>query len=178
MTKPLLLGRLFAFGGIDMPVRINDGITLQGSVEVEIRNKTGNPVAHWTDRNLTVISGSNLVRDLLAGTPGISGLSHFAIGIDSSQTTPNTIKLGNEVFRGPITKFERGARFLKAYFFLAATEANGNLIREAGLFGGDATASTDSGTLYARTALTQTVNKTSDISVTFIWTLAFEAVST
>lgn len=63
-------------------------------------------------------------------------ISHFALGTDGSSETDTATALGNEVFRKGVTDktIDTEAQTLTVECFIGAPEANGNTIREVGLF--------------------------------------------
>lgn len=123
----------------------------------------------WTERghNLVPTSGRNLIRDRLDGSAE-DPLSHFALGDDNTAASNNDTALGNEVFRAAFTATTADVLKLTIQYFLAPGSANGETLREAGLFN-DATA----GTLYARYVIGAPITKTSAVSVTFTWELSW-----
>ena len=65
-----------------------------------------------------------------------SQISHFALGTDGSSETDEAIALGAEVFRKVVTDktIDHETNTLNVECFVGAPEANGNTIREVGLF--------------------------------------------
>ena len=120
------------------------------------------------DHNLITTAGKNLVRDLLGIAVGITGINYFAVGTDNTSPSVTDTTLGAEVFRNTFTDVVYSSAKVTFKYFLGSTEANGNTLVEAGLFGDNATASTDSGTLFSHVTYTPIV-KTSALAVTFSW---------
>ena len=156
--------------------RLRDCIDSHGTLDVCVhRHKPDTPpllIAHWRQHNLVTLSGRNLLRDLMACQPGVTGLSHYAVGTGDTPAQFSQTALVTEAYRDTITKFERENGLLKVYFFLPTTAANdlGVPICEVGEFGNAGA------TLYARTVLSQRIDKSADISVTFVHTNVWEAV--
>lgn len=122
--------------------------------------------------NLVVDAGLNLIRDLLGITSGVTGLNRYAVGTDNTAVAAGDTTLGTEVFRGAFTDKILTAKTLTLKLYISSTEANGNTLVEAGLFGDDATDSADTGTLYARATHTG-IAKTTSIGVTYSHVLSW-----
>jgi hypothetical protein len=149
--------------------QMQDPIIAHGTLDVYVRRK-GKLVNQWRQHNRTVLSGMGLIRDLMACKPDVTGLSHYAVGTGTTAASSADTALEIEEFRDTITKFERDAGVLRVYFYLPTSAANGKTITEVGELG-------DGGTvLYARALLSQPIDKTADVSVTFVHTNLWEAV--
>lgn len=103
-------------------------------------------------RNEVLNSGRNLIRDFLLGTPGLSGLTHYAVGAVATAPTraQDPQRLLGEVYRATITSVATDVAKLTLELYLPASAANGNTLVEAGPFGNGATGDPDTGTCYAR----------------------------
>ena len=160
--------------------RLRDRVNPHGTLDVYVYSHSEDAppllVTQWRQHNLVTLSGRNLIRDLMACQPGVTGLSYYAVGTSNTAASFADVALGTEVYRDTIIKFERENGLLKTYFYLPTTAANGVTLCEVGEFGDDASSTVDSGTLYARTVLAQSIAKTIDISVTFIHSNLWEAV--
>lgn len=101
--------------------------------------------------NEVLDDGRNLIRDFLRGQ-AVTGLTYYAIGTDGSAPTraQNPQRLLAEVYRGTITSYSVDVAKLTIELYVPSTAANGYTLREAGPFGNGATATANSGTLYAR----------------------------
>jgi len=115
--------------------------------------------------NLVPLTGRNLIRDFMAGDP-VTGLTHLAIGTDGTPPTVNDTALVAEVHRAPFTNLTKGSGQLTITYYLGSTVANGNTLREVGVFGNGATATPGSGTLYLR-AVHSPIEKTPSLGVTY-----------
>ena len=130
--------------------------------------KTGKIIKEIKDHNLVTTLGKNLVRDLLGKVSGVDGLNYLAIGTDNTTPTVGDTTLGTEVHRDTFTDIIYTSGNANFRYYLDSSTANGNTLVEAGLFGDDATATTDSGTLFAHVTHTG-IAKTSSIAVTYSW---------
>jgi hypothetical protein len=124
------------------------------------------------EHNIVVTLGKTLICDLLAGTSGVTGLNYFAIGTGTTAETLADTTLETEVYRDVFTQKTVTANNINIKYYLASGDANGNTLTEAGLCGDDATASADSGTLFARVTHSG-IAKTSSIAVTYSWDISF-----
>lgn len=139
------------------------------NVTIDITDvKTGKIIKTIKDHNLVTTLGLNLVRDLLGIAAGVTGLNYIAIGTDNTAATIADTTLGTEVHRNTFTDTIYTLGNVNFRYYLDSSTANGNTLVEAGLFGDDATASTDSGTLFAH-VIHASIVKTSSIAVTYSW---------
>jgi hypothetical protein len=150
---------------------MSDDIQLKGKLTILIEDPVIGYFKKIEQDNLVILSGRNLVRDFLHGD-AVSGLSHMALGTDTSDpaVTPGI----TEVFRKVFTSKTKADGKLTVDMYLASTEANGNTLTSAALFGNGATNTAGSGTQYSKVTYTG-INKTSSLAVTFTWELFINA---
>lgn len=152
--------------------RLSDGlIPPQGSIQVILRDgKTGKVKEVQQYKNLFVTAGKNSLADGLRGTTandkGI--ITYCALGTGVTTPALADTDLQTELFRKEVSvrSVTNNAALFETFF--STSEANGTL-KEAGLFGDDATDSADSGTLFCRSAINRT--KTSSDTLTLRWTV-------
>ena len=147
-------------------------INVQGIIEVEVATERDGTIVteRQTIKNLVVDAGLNLIRDRLAGTSS-AYVTHLAVGTNAAAVTALQTTLSTEVFRNVLTQtITSSTKTVQFKLYLAANEANGNTLREIGLF----TASTG-GTMYARALLASPIVKNSSTTVTFTWTTNLSA---
>ena len=143
------------------------GIT--GNVEI-IQCVDGAVVHRQIVRNLVVDSGLNLIRDRLAGTSSLY-VTHLAVGTSATAASAAQTAMVAEMFRNSLTQtISSTSKQIQFKYYLSASEANGNTLREIGLF----TASS-SGTMVARAVLASPIVKNTSTTVTFSWTLNLSA---
>jgi hypothetical protein len=121
--------------------------------------------------NMVPTSGLNLIRDLLRGTVAV-GITYFALGAGTTAAAAGDVKLQTELYRDTLTSTAVANGHLYAKYYLPSTAGNGNSYTEAGECGGAATATTDSGTLYARSVFAADA-KTTAQAWTFTWDNSF-----
>lgn len=149
-------------------VEQHDHVRLRANVDVDVFDaRTGRLLSRQAKHNLTVTAGLNLIRDFLYGD-AVAALSHLAVGTGSTAAALTDTTLGTEVFRAALTQKTKASGSLVLKYYLPAGSANGNTLREVGLFNAAST-----GTLYARVVLGTAIVKTISISVTFTWTLTW-----
>lgn len=153
-----------------MDINKNEKIVPSGMVEVIFTNVKTGKIRSYLKHNLVTNVGKNAMASALIGTTtnnkGI--ITYCALGTDSTAPEPENVKLGTEIFRKLVSvKSVSGNVALFETFFTIA-EANGSL-KEAGLFGDDATATTNSGTLFCHLAINRV--KTSSDTLTLRWSL-------
>lgn len=153
-------------------MKIEDSNRLRGVVRItQTDAQTGEILSEETINNRVVLSGRNLVRDLLAGETSDT-LTHLAVGTVGTPTAGSNTALGNEVFRDSFTATDTTtAGVLVISQFIAGFQANGNTLREAGLF-----TAGSGGKMYARVTFPD-IPKSASIAVTIEWSLYFEAVT-
>jgi len=116
-----------------------------------------------------VDAGLNLLRDRLAGLSSAYA-THLAVGTGTTAVSAAQTTLATEVFRDALTNATASSKAATLKYYLAAGSANGNTLREIGLF----TASTG-GTMIARALLASPIVKTASVTATFTWTINFSA---
>lgn len=169
-------------GKVKMVGEITDRIYKDGEL-IDVR------VGH----NIIVNSFLNLAMALVAGATGYSGVQYWAIGSgdaswDSNPVDPveNATRLTNEIGRVAIASSE--IKFVDAEYQESATPTNilqiehtfgandcNGTWREFGLFGGNATATANSGIMINKkhhAVLTKTADMTIDRTMRFTLTLA------
>lgn len=145
-----------------MEIEAKTRIGISGRLHILIQDaKTGEILRdEWND-NKIVDTGLNLVRDLIAG--GNTPVTEIAVGTDGTAPTNSDTTLTAEVFRSPITRRIPTDKKITLQLFIPTTSANGNTLREAGIFNA-ATA----GDMLSRVTYADIV-KTSAITVTLTW---------
>lgn len=129
---------------------VKDKTECTGKIKVIVRHDDGREEVHEFD-NLVTSAGANLHRDSLY-TPTDCIIRYIALGADNTAPAIGDTQLGDERFRTPVTiQTPGGAGVLTTVAYIQASEANDFTIEEIGWFAGPtATASADSGVLYAR----------------------------
>lgn len=181
-----LLGNLLRHAhywlGWHLGVRPRRPENVVGRVNVTIRVRRGDdgPVIREIRRhNLVVNAGLNKLRDL-TGYPGSLSIAYapsnatpgyMAIGTGSTAAAAGQTALVTEVFRAAITRRVPDTAKLTFYYDLPTGSANGNTLREAGLFT-EPTGST--GEQWARVTHSA-IDKSDSISVQYQWDWIFGA---
>lgn len=140
-------------------------------VLIEFRDaKTGKLKSQDLIKNTFCTVGKNSIADALRGTEtGTKGIITWcAVGTDSTAPTAADTALGTEIFRKLVSVRSVSANVATFQTFFTTAEANGTL-REAGLFGDDASATANSGTLFSKLAINRT-KSTSD-TLTLTWSI-------
>jgi len=115
--------------------------------------------------NLVTTAGRNLIRDFMYGD-AVTGLERFAIGTDGTTPAASDAALGAEVLRAAFTDKTKGTGELTLVYYLGSASANGNTLREVGVFGNGATSTPGSGTLYLR-AVHSPIEKNASLAITY-----------
>ena len=151
----------------------SSGLKIVGRLNIQIRSKGGHLLREWTQKNLVVDDGLNIIRDILDPTSGQGGLTHFATGTSTTAVNASQTALVSQIAAGrePVTQYIRTtSKELEVKYFMGSTFGNGNTLGEAGVFD----ASTG-GNMFSRVVLSPTIVKTTAITVTFTWTYNLSA---
>lgn len=121
-------------------------------------------------KNMVVTAGKNSIADHIQGTTANNKgiITYCAVGTGTNAPALSNTHLQTELFRKLVSVRSVSGNQAVFQTFFTTSEANGTL-REAGLFGDDASGTPDTGTLFCRTNITRT--KTSSDTLTFLWTL-------
>jgi hypothetical protein len=150
-------------------ISTNDIIKPSGSCALILRDGiSGEIKAVDLIKNTFVTAGKNSIASGLMGTEtnnkGI--ITYCAVGTSVIAATLADIKLTTEIFRKLVSVRSVSGNVATFQTFFTTAEGNGTL-REAGLFGDAATATTDSGTLFSKLAINRA--KSSSDTLTFSW---------
>lgn len=118
--------------------------------------------------NMVTTVGKEMIAQGLVGQTG-KEITYIAVGTDSTAPALGDTTLGTEIARKQISVREVTNNTATFTVYFNTSEANGSL-EEFGLFGDDATATADSGVLFARALESRT--KTSADTLTAVWSVA------
>ena len=153
-------------------MELKDKLTTVGKVEIILTNvKTGKITRSWADNLVTDIGKISMADHYRGATASNKGIvTYCALGTDDTAPEPENIELGTEIFRKLISvrSFNGNSAILETFF--TVDEGNGTL-KEAGLFGDDASGVADSGTLFNHLAISRT--KTTSDTLTLRWFMSF-----
>jgi hypothetical protein len=123
--------------------------------------------SYWLANKITDAGFNSIIRDLLAG----SGFAptHIAVGTNGATPTAADTTLGNEVFRNTITLRIPADKRLKFQLFLDTGDANGNTLREAGIFNAGTT-----GDMLSHVLIEPEIPKDATVTATLTWNYTFE----
>lgn len=141
---------------------------LSGRVEIYVQDRSGLWKPHEADSNIITLDGRNAVRDAVNGS-GFD-LDYMAVGTDGTAESSSDSALGAEVARELFTTETTNAAEKVYRLTLGSADANGNTLREAGLF--DAASG---GTLFARFTYSDIV-KDQNTAVQYNWTVTISDV--
>lgn len=144
---------------------------MRGEVMLEIRDaKTGKLKAREVYKNLVVSVAKTEIAKALCGVVGENQgqVTYCAVGTGTNAPASGDTQLQTELHRKLISV--RTPTNNQAVFktFYNQNEANG-VLREAGLFGYNATAAANTGALFARVAINRT--KSANDTLTLTWTI-------
>lgn len=157
------------FNGV-LNMKIQDQLfTIKGNVRLILRDaKTGRIKWHGVNHNVFVTAGKNAIADHLRGTTEDSKgiITYCALGTGATAPAPADTKLQTELFRKLVSVRSVVGNVATFQTFFTTSEANGTL-KEAALFGGVASETVDSGTLFCHTPINRT--KSSSDTLTLYW---------
>lgn len=151
-------------------MEIAENIKLTGQVKLTFTNvKTGKKRVYEYKNLVTTLAKESIADGLRGNTTSNKGIiTYCALGTGTTAPALGDTQLETELVRKQISA--RSATNNQALFetFFNTSEGNGTL-KEAGLFGDDASETTDSGTLFCRVAINRT--KTSSDTLSLSWTV-------
>jgi len=138
----------------------------QGTLNIKAFDKDGNLVDETNLKNLITSAGKNLLAESLRESTLDSEIKYVAIGSDNTAPDTADTTLGNETFRKAVTsQIAGGTGITITNLYVAPEEAVGT-IEEIGFFAGSsATATTDSGVLFARVLYSRTKTAVESIQI-------------
>lgn len=114
---------------------MRDALLVQGYIEViEREASTGRMLDYYRGRNRVVDLGLGMVADRIRGNTGVSGVSLYALGTDSTPPTAGDVALLAEAYRDVLTQTRVSGAELKLTLFLGSTQGNGVTYQEGGAF--------------------------------------------
>jgi hypothetical protein len=152
-------------------IRSADAVRIGVNVRAWVRHRGGRWQLHDAGHNLVADAGLNMLRDRLRGVNVVAPLGYFAVGTGSTPPIAGDLALENEVFRDVFTQVTFSSLTMVVRYFLGPNDANGNTLREVGLF--NAPSGPD---IFARRVLDSPINKDIDTAATFEWTVSLAAV--
>lgn len=148
---------------------IAEQLKMTGEVLVEIHDaKTGRLKSSHLYKNLVVDAAKASIADALRGnqTGGVGEITHCAVGTSTTAPAAGDVALVAEIARKLVSIRSAAGAVATFKTFFNQSEANG-VLKEAALFGGLATSTPDSGTLFCRTNINRT--KTTSDTLTLTW---------
>ncbi|HYD35562.1 MAG TPA: hypothetical protein VD999_05820 [Vitreimonas sp.] len=145
-------------------------IQIKGELEIILENVvTGKKQVFKQHNVITSLAKTSIAMALRGDTSNNRGtITYCAVGTNTVAPTAADTQLGAELFRKQVSVRSNSANEAVFQTFFTTSEANGTL-REAGLFGYDASATPNSGTLFSKIAINRV--KTSNDTLTFRWTI-------
>lgn len=148
---------------------MNEEVKPRVNVSVEVMDsKTGQLIKKEQTHNLVVDAGLNLIRDAIQ-LGAISPMSRIGIGTSGTAVNASDTALLSEIAKYTLLSITASNKALTCQYFLDENTANGQTIRELGLF-------TDDGTMYARVVLGTPIEKTNLKVASITWTLDWGSV--
>ena len=137
----------------------------QGDINIKSFDKDGNLIQEDNVKNLITSAGKNLLAEALR-TNNDCEIKFIALGSDNTAVTSGDTTLGNETFRKQVTSQAAGAVGVTITNLYVAPEEAVGTIEEIGFFSGSsASATTDSGTLFARVLYSRTKTAVESIQI-------------
>ena len=152
----------------DKRYKPNDIVVPTGQVVFTFHNVKTGKVRHYYVKNMFVTAGKNSIADALRGTTANNKgiITYCALGTSAVAPALGNTHLGAEIARKLVSVRSIANNVATFQTFFTTSEGIGSL-REAGLFGDDASATPDTGTLFCHTAINRT--KSSNDTLTISW---------
>lgn len=148
---------------------LSETIKMRGQIEIIIRDaKTGKIKSHDIIKNMVVTTGKESIAGGLIQESNKGMITYCALGTGTTAPALGDTDLQTELVRKLISVRSRSNNQAIFETFFTTSEGNGSL-REAGLFGDDASSIPGSGTLFCRAAINRT--KSSNDTLTLRWTV-------
>jgi hypothetical protein len=145
----------------------NEIIVPKGKVLIDLYNVITKKHDIQLVNNLITTLGKEALAETFISTVVL--VSYCALGTDATAPDLGDSLLGSELARKQISVKSRENNTVTFQTFFTTAEAIGAL-KEAGLFGGNATGTADTGNLLAKTAIDR--NKTANDTLTLTWSIA------
>ena len=144
-----------------------DSLGIIGKVIVEIHDaKTGVLKSRDLLDNLAVDLGKEAIAALLTGDESTPRqVTYSAVGTGTTTPTSGDTALQTEIARKQVSVRSRNSKVATFKTYYGQAEANG-VLREIGLFGGFASNTPNSGTLFARLNMSRTKTSSDTLSIT------------
>ena len=139
----------------------------QGKVNIKAFDKDGKLIQEDKLSNLITSAGKNMLAQSLRDSTLDAEIKYVAIGSDNTAPSSGDTALGTETFRKQVTSQAAGGSVgvTLTNLYVAPEEAVGT-IEEIGFFSGStASATTDSGTLFARVLYSRTKTAVESIQI-------------
>ena len=150
----------------------NEIIVPKGKVALLWGDKDGNlKEVQYLNNLITTAAKESWAKAFRGDTTNTRGIATYhALGTSSVAPALGDTQLGAEIFRKLISVRDEINNASRFQTFFLTTEANGSL-RELGLFGDAASSLTNTGTLFARVAISR--EKSSNDTLTVLHTVTF-----
>jgi hypothetical protein len=146
-----------------------DQIKIIGQCQVILKDAiTGKIKYDHIYKNMVVTTGKNSIAAGLQGQASTGVITYCALGTGSTAPALADTKLQTEIVRKLVSARSVSANVATFTTFFTTSEGNGSL-KEAGLFGDNASGTADSGSLFCHVAINRT--KTSGDTLTLAWTV-------
>jgi len=148
-----------------------DSIVPKGKIKLDFHNVVTDEHEIIFVDNLVTTVGKESIADHLKGTTSNNKgiITYCALGTDDTAPALGDTALGTEIERKEISVRSVSNNIASFQTFFTTSEAIGSL-KEAGLFGDDASDTADSGTLFCHAAIDR--EKSSNDTLTLTWTVA------
>jgi hypothetical protein len=145
---------------------LRDDVVLRGHVSIGIYGQASGSLLKTIEQdNLITQGGRSLIAAWMSG--GVEAApSHIALGSGSTPPQVSDVALESEVYRQVITDRQNVTVQVIYKLFISTGSANGQTIREVGLFNAPA-----AGFMFARAVLSQPIVKSTAITLTVAWTI-------
>lgn len=148
----------------------NDIVVPQGKVLLQLQDQRTGIIRSGLFDNMFVTAGKNSLADSLRGTTANNKgiITYCALGTSAVAPALGDTGLGAEIQRKLVSVRSVSGKVATFATFFTTSEGNGTL-REAGLFGDDASGTPGSGTLFCHVAISRT--KTSNDTLSLTWSV-------
>ena len=158
-----------------MVEKIIEGLRITGKIRLTLTDvNTGEvEISEWISNIIPLCGRAATARRLInkGAKPSESIITYGAVGKGTTTPANSNTKLGAEIERKAIASTSQADNIITIRTFFTTSEANG-VLKEFGLFGEEATASADTGTLFERVSIDRTKTSAKTLLIESVITIS------
>lgn len=141
-------------------------LNIKGQICIRLKNIYTGKERKVLINNLITNAGKESIAGGLIGEDNQGEITYMAVGTNTTAPAPANTQLGTELARKQVSVRTRGANIATFETFYRTDEANG-VLKEIGLFGGTASTTPNSGTMFTHATCNFTKSSAETMTVTY-----------